>query len=122
MVPWLLAVAVAEGVAATAEETDLATSNLLLKEEQQFPVPVASQQKPPSGITESWHSTTNFFVPKIELEEVFRQLSIRTYPCRMMGRWGLCRFYQCKHHCRTDALQLHISHWSNRFGQECSTS
>lgn len=58
-----LGLEIADGFAAIAEETDGANSNLLLKEPQHVPVPVASQQKPPSGMTESWHSTTNLFGP-----------------------------------------------------------
>ena len=50
-------------VPATAEDTDGDKFSLLLAELQHVPVPVASQQNPPFGMTEFSHSTTNLSVP-----------------------------------------------------------
>ena len=50
-------------VPATADDTEGDKLSLLLAELQHVPVPVASQQNPPFGMTEFSHSTTNLSVP-----------------------------------------------------------
>ena len=50
-------------VPATADDTEADKFSLLLAELQHVPVPVASQQNPPFGMTEFSHSTTNLSVP-----------------------------------------------------------
>ena len=57
------ALVVPETDMAVVDDTAKGRFNALLADPQQVPLPLKSQQKPPFGITESSHSTTNLFVP-----------------------------------------------------------
>ena len=47
-----------------AENAEAFRFKLLLRESQQVVLPLGEQQKPPSGMTEPWHSTTKLSSPE----------------------------------------------------------
>lgn len=74
--------------ATVAEVTAKANSKALFAEWQQLPLPFASQQNSPSGMTELLHWTTNLLAPDSPRQ---RALAIAIggrvgYPCRIKGR------------------------------------